>query len=189
MYRSRRLFNVIGSAGWIFIVLVAGLHAAGKEKKALWKPLADEVYLQEVGRKIPTDKPVTAVVVCKGGLYAIVGGRLRVLRAGALGDVTNAPKSLSLLRATKDALWGVAESGTYRLVDGNWSRATETRFVDLCMHGGSLYGATRDAVFRWDGTTRPGAFVDIKPEGGYLSTDSTVIHQASNLFRSSSEIR
>ena len=75
MYRSRRLFNVIGSAGWIFIVLAAGLHADGKEKKALWKPLADEVYLQEVGRKIPTDKPVTAVVVWKGRLYAVVGGR------------------------------------------------------------------------------------------------------------------
>jgi hypothetical protein len=158
----------------IALVTVAATEAAATEQR-LWKPVADEVYLQEVGQKLKTDKPVTAVAVSKGEVYAVVGGRLCVVRAGALEDVANAPKSLSLLRAMKDALWCVAESGTYRLADGKWTRVTETRFVDLCMHGGSLYGATRDAVFRWDGTTGPGAFVDIKPEGGYLSTDSTVI--------------
>jgi len=155
------------------LMLVATEVAAAEQR--LWKPVADRVYLQEVGEKVKTDKPVTGVAACKGDAYAIVGGGLRVLRGGALAEVANAPKSLSLLRATKDALWAVAASGTYRLADGKWTRVTETPFVDLCLHGGSLYGATTDAVFRWNGRTQPGAFVDIKPKGGYLSTDSTVI--------------
>ncbi len=156
----------------IWLATLATTAAATEQR--FWKPEADQVYLQEVGQKIKTDKPVTAVAVYKGEPYAVVGGKLRVLRAGALEDVANAPKSLSLLRATEDDLWTVAKSGTYRLADGKWTRVTETRLVDLCMHAGHLYGATRDAVLRWDPSTPPGALVDTKPEGGYRSSDVTV---------------
>ena len=162
---------------WFWAISLAAAVAtnvAAAEPK-LWKPVADRVYLQEVTEKLKTDKPVTAIVVSKGKPYAVVGGRLCVVRSGALENVANAPKSVSVLRATTDVLWCVAASGTYRFADGKWGRVTETRFVDLCMHAGNVYGATRDAVFRWDTKTPPGAFVDIKPKGGYLSTDSTLI--------------
>lgn len=165
-----RMYNVCAMC----LAALLATEAAAAER-TLWRPVADRVYLQEVGQKVKTGKPATAVVVCKGEPYAVVGGRLCVLRGGALEEVANSPEAVSLLRATADALWAVGESGTYRFAEGTWTRVTETRFVDLCMHGGKLYGATRDAVFRWDGTTGPGAFVDIKPEGGYLSTDTTVI--------------
>jgi len=157
----------------VLIALVAAELAGGGQR--LWKPVADEVYLQEVGQKIKTDKPVTAVAVHKGEAYVIVGGALHLLRNGGLEEVANAPKAVLLLRAIHDALWIVAESGTYRMADGNRTRVSEARFVDLCPHGGIVHAATRDAVFRWDATTPPGTFVDIKPEGGYLSTDSTLI--------------
>ncbi len=157
----------------VLVTILAGQVAAAEQR--LWKPVADDVYLQEVGEKIKTDAPVTGVAVCKGRAYAIVGGKLRVVGSGGLEDLADAPKGVSLLRSFDDTLWAVAESGTHRLTDGKWTRVIENRFVDLCMHGGSVYGATQDAIFRWDSTKGSGTFVDIKPEGGYLSTDSTLI--------------
>ncbi len=152
-------------------IVVLATSGSAVAEQTLWKPVADDVYLQEVGEKVGTDKPVTSVAVYKDELYADVGGGLRVLRGGALQDAGDAPKAVTLLRALGDALWVAAESGTYLLTGAEWKRVTETPFVDLCMHNGSVYGATKDDVFRFDG----GAFMNIKPEGGYLSTDSTVI--------------
>ena len=53
------------------------------ESRRLWKPVADEVYLQEVGEKIATDKLVTAVAVYKDTAYEVTGGTLQHLRDGA----------------------------------------------------------------------------------------------------------
>jgi hypothetical protein len=150
--------------------MLAASESAAVEQK-LWKPVADEGYLQEVGERLATDQPVTAVAIYKDELHAVVGGELRVLRAGALQEVTSAPKGISLVRAFDNALWAVGQSGTYRFAGADWTRVSETPFVDLCMHNGSVYSATKDDLFRFDG----GAFVNIKPEGGYRSTDATVI--------------
>jgi hypothetical protein len=43
--------------------------------------------------------------------------------------------------------------------------------VDFCVHLGGVYGATRDEVFRFDGTR----FVSLRPAKGYLSSDITVV--------------
>ena len=39
----------------------------------LWKPVADGVYLQEVGEKILTEKPITSVAVYQGKAYVVAG--------------------------------------------------------------------------------------------------------------------
>ncbi len=158
--------------GAIPLIALAGTQTAQAEDP-LWRPAEDEVYLQEVGQKLKTEKPVTAVAVFKGNAYAVVGGALRVVRDDALEPVSAAPKTISLLFATDDALWVVAKSGMHRLADGRWTRATETPFVDMCVHLGAVHGATRDAVFRFDAAT--GTFTDIKPEGGYLTSNATMI--------------
>ena len=49
MYHASRLFKIVGSAGWLVLVLATGLRAAEKEEITLWKPAADEVYLLVAG--------------------------------------------------------------------------------------------------------------------------------------------
>jgi hypothetical protein len=137
----------------------------------LWNPVADEVFLQEIGEKIPTQKPVTAVAVGDSGVYVVVGNDLQFLREDKLEPVTGAPAGIRRLRSLGGVLWAAAESGAYRIAGGSWERVDSRPFVDFCLHLGHVYGATHDAVFHFEG----GRFVNLQPEGGYLSSDSTVV--------------
>ena len=73
--------------------------------------MADEVYLQEVGEKVATDKPVTALALRGDSAYAVVGGALKLLRGGVLLDVEGAPGGIKRLRSLDGALWAVAAAG------------------------------------------------------------------------------
>ena len=145
--------------------------ATNAEQRRLWKPVADEPYLQEIGEKIVTDKPVTSVAVYKDSVYAVVGGTLKELREGVLKDVAGAPAGITRLRSLGGAVWASAGNGTFRFASGNWERVDERPFTDVCVHLGQVYLATRDNIFRFDG----GKLVNIRPADGYLSTDTTVI--------------
>ena len=59
---------------------------AASQMRRLWAPVPDEVYLQEVGEKVATDKPATAVALRGDVAYAVVGGALKILRGGVLVD-------------------------------------------------------------------------------------------------------
>lgn len=139
--------------------------------RRFWKPVADDPYLQEIGEKIVTDKPATAVAVYKDAVYVVAGGTLKVLREGVLKDAPGAPAGINRLRSLGGALWASAENGTYRFTGDAWARVDEKPFVDFCVHLGQVHAATREDIFRFEG----GKFVNIKPEGGYLQNDSTMI--------------
>jgi hypothetical protein len=146
---------------------------AGGQTRRLWSPVADEVYLQEVGEKVATDKPITAVALREDVACAVVGGALKILRGGVLVDAEGAPSGIKRLRSLEGALWAVAEQGTYRYAGSAWERVDERPFADLCLHLGKVYGATRDDLFRFE----EGKFVNMRPAGGYLSTDTTLIRE------------
>ncbi len=154
----------------LMIVPVLGAQGAGRTPHS-WKPVADDVYLQEVGEKLPTDKPVTSLAVLGGSLYAVMDGAVHVLRDGALTVAQGAPAGVTRMRVLDGSLWVAAGDGAYRLSTGTWLKVDDKRFVDFCLHLGEVHGATRDDVYRFDGK----AFVNIKPETGYLSSDSTVV--------------
>lgn len=131
----------------------------------------DTVYLQEVGEKLPTEAPVTSVAVLNGNLYAVMDGKVKVLNGTALDAAAHSPKKVLRLEALDGALWALADSGVHRFDGQNWTRVSDQPFIDLCMHLGAVHGATKDALFRYE----DGAFVSTKPEGGYLSNDSTML--------------
>lgn len=146
-------------------------EVANQASRRLWKPVADTVFLQEVGEKVATDKPVTAVAVHADALYAVTGGTMKYLRDGKLVDANGAPADVTRMRSLGGALWAATENGTHRFADGKWSRVDEKSLTDFCVHLGEVYGATRDDVFRFES----GRFVNIRPARGYLSSDSTMV--------------
>ena len=137
----------------------------------LWKPVADQVYLQEIGEQILTTNAVTALAVHDGVLYLVEGATLKKLGAEKIEAVSGAPGGIQRLKSLAGTLWASAESGTYRYASNAWDRVDTRPFQDFCLHLGKVYGATRDEIFRFDS----GRFVSIRPPGGYLSSDSTVL--------------
>lgn len=153
------------------LVQCAIADAPGQSLRRLWTPVPDELYLQELGQKIPTGEPATSVAVHEETVYVVVGGQLKTLREDRLADATGAPTGVKRLRSLRGALWAAGPQGTHRYADGNWNRVDEQPFQDFCVHSGQVYGATRDDLFRFEG----GKFINVRPGEGYLSTDSTVI--------------
>jgi hypothetical protein len=140
-------------------------------KERLWKPVNDEVYLQEVSAKVKTDKPVTSLAIYEGQCYVVMGGHVYKLQNDALTPFKGAPEALNRLITADKALWALASTGLFRYQSGNWKKIDDRTFVDLCTHLGVLHGATRDDVYRFEDDK----FVSIEPEGGYLSSDITVV--------------
>ncbi len=55
----------------------------------LWKPVQDEVYLQEVATKIQTEKPVQAIALLGESCFVVIDGQINTLKNEQLGSMEN----------------------------------------------------------------------------------------------------
>ena len=122
-------------------IVPPGLYTNAAQRR-LWKPVADDVYLQEVGGQVRTAQPVTALAPYQGTLYAVTGGKLKMLSQQALQDLPGAPAGIRRLRSLGRALWASAEGGNYRFASDKWQRIDEKAMVDFCLHLGQVHAAT-----------------------------------------------
>jgi hypothetical protein len=127
------------------------------------------VYLQEVGEKVPSPAPITALAVLNDQVFAIGNGIIHTLNGNALAAAPGAPAAATRMQVLDGALWVATESGAYRYADNAWTKVDDRAFVDFCLHQGKVHAATRDEVFRFNN----GAFESATPKGGYLTSDST----------------
>lgn len=134
-----------------------------------WKPVEDAVYLQEIATQVPTATPVHSVAAHEGTLYAGMDDGIHRLVNGQLEPVAGTTGAVHRLRVVDGDLWIMAAKGLFRLDAGAPQRVAEGAYVDVALLSGAVHAATRDAVFRWDGT----ALHPIEPEGGFKSTNTT----------------
>ena len=151
-------------------IVPPGLYTNADQRR-FWKPVADDVYFQEVGGQVRTAQPVTALAFYQGNLYAVTGGALKMLSQQALQDVPGAPAGIRRLRSLGGALWAAAEGGNYRCAADKWQRIDERAMTDFCLHLGQVHAATADDLYRFE----DGHWVSIKPATGYLSNDETLL--------------
>jgi hypothetical protein len=151
----------------------AALEGSISNAPHLWKPVADEVFLQEVGEQFRTDQPVTCVAVYDHTVYAVVAGVILELREGALRAAVNAPKDVRRLRAVGGALWAATAEGAFRFTGTGWEHIDTRPFNDFCLQLGQVCAATREELFRFES----GHFVSLRPPGGYLSSDTTLVRE------------
>ncbi len=69
----------------------AGGTPAVRAGSGLWTPVRDEMYLQESGRQVPTDRPVFAIGVLDGQVIAGFGNGVMRLAGDRLEAVAGAP--------------------------------------------------------------------------------------------------
>ncbi len=83
----------------------------------LWNPVADDVYLQELGSQIQTDRPILSVADYDGTLYALTDQGGYRLDGKHLERVPELPAGLQRLRVLDDALWAMGSVGQSRAGD------------------------------------------------------------------------
>jgi hypothetical protein len=137
----------------------------------LWKPQKDDVYLQEVSEKIPTKSPVLSVAEINGTCFALVDGEVNTLEGNTLKPTASAPEGVNKLLRENDQLWALTNQGIYWYEGNIWHKIDDRKYVDLCTLNGVVHAATQEEIFRLQGDR----FVSIKPEGGYYSSNNTMV--------------
>lgn len=151
----------------------AAERATAPPSKRLYRTVADDVYLQEIGQQVRTDRPVTALAAMDDEVFAVIDGRLHRLEGAALRAVEGAPTGIARLFAFDGVLWASTTDALYRF-DKRAQSATKLLaepVVDMCVHSGALHAATRDTIYRLS----DGKFANVEPPTGWRSTDTTVI--------------
>jgi len=116
-----------------------------------WSPVRDEVYLQEVGRKIETEEPVLALAVLDGVLYAADHTGVQRLEGDQLVLAGGPRIPIRRLKVSKGMLWALGDNGLWRFADGVWSKLGDGVFVDLCLHGDAVVVASPTHLYQVEG--------------------------------------
>ncbi len=169
MNHNRKIFKIT----LFYLILSASFISAQQiydNPNHKWEPAEDNVYLQEVSQKIFSDNPVQAVAAFNKNCYVTMNNEIYLLTDNLLVKQESAPKNVSRLITIDNVLWALSENGLFRLT-GSWEKLDDQKFVDMCMHLGNLYAATRNDVFRLE----KNKFVNIEPAGGYYSSNMTML--------------
>lgn len=156
----------------ILIALLNGNFLLGQgNTEQFWKPVEDDPYLQERREVIPTDKPVDQVAIWNEAVYTVKEGQLLLLKGQQLVPVKGAPQAINKIEVLKNDLWVSSNSGLYLFDAKNWSKISAEKFVDFCLHLNQVHVATSESIFKYEN----GKITDIMPEGGYLSSNVTML--------------
>ncbi|MBK8884941.1 MAG: hypothetical protein IPN67_22110 [Bacteroidales bacterium] len=137
----------------------------------LWKPLADDVYLQESVKKIETGKEVLSIAFDGNFCMALIGDEIWQIVSDTLAETEGSPEGVKRLVSAGGNIWALASTGLYRYLNNTWQMVDSMEYVDLCVHNGIVHAATSDEIYRLE----DGRFISVKPADGYNSSDMTVI--------------
>jgi len=168
--KIRKLFLMI------FAMLLASANIVSSQdifgvKNPMWEAQKDDVFLQEVSEKISTHSPVTSVAEYEQSCYAVIENEVFLLEGDKLNLVNSAPSGVTELIQEDGNLWALTDNGIYIFKNNLFQKIDEQKFVSLTMHHEILHAATQEEIFSFDGDK----FVSIKPEGGYYSSNMTML--------------
>lgn len=155
----------------LFVLIPFHITYAIAQQDKRWKPVSDKTYLQEKSEIIPTERPVQQVAPFLDKTFAVMDGKIHELRGKTFSIATQAPTEVEKLQNLDNALWVISKNGLYRFVDKQWEKVDDDRYIDLCIHLGNVYAATKDDIYRYEN----GKLINIMPEDGYLSSDITMV--------------
>ncbi len=118
-----KLFNMKPSlkvfTGIILLVIIISPPTQADDffglKNKTWKPVPDNIFLQEIGQKIPLDKPATSLAVMNNQCYVVLEGKVQLISEEYLKAVPNGPENVSRLKTLDGVLWALSSNGIYRL--------------------------------------------------------------------------
>src|SRR5262249_7838713 len=103
MHRIQVAFQVL----LLVAAQTSALAVAAESNAGKPNPIADEIFLQEVGHKIPSDTPLTSIAAANNAVYAGTSKGLLRLTGKRLEAVPELKSPVVRLVAAKDAIWVV----------------------------------------------------------------------------------
>jgi len=142
--RMRNSYSLLS----LLLLLLASHPAAHAAPR--WQPVADDVYLQEIGHQVPTEHAVEALAVHQGTLYAGFQDGIRHLSPeNTLQDTPGAPSGpIWELTTVQDTLYAITEDALYVKNGPNWPRIAQGRFYGVLEHLGQVLTITETQIFQ-----------------------------------------
>jgi hypothetical protein len=131
----------------------AGIFPVNRLTAQPSKAIPDAVFLQEVGDKIPSTDPLTAVAVHEGQVWVgTAHGLLRRQDNKVVSETLTQP--IQRLVTTTGALWAVTSPGLHRRDGATWKEISTAAVTDVCdfrghvvvAAGRQLWTVRRDAL-------------------------------------------
>jgi len=139
---------ILPGLGCLLAVLAS---IANTETPHRWRPVRDEVYLQEVGRKVLSDDPLNAVAVFAKMAYAGSDKGLYRLNNDKLEPVSEMGEPIRRLVTARNALWVMTGQGLHRFQEGTWKTISNEPISDLTGHLGEVIVAKGTRLWRVHG--------------------------------------
>jgi hypothetical protein len=121
-----------------------------------WKPIVDDVYLQEVGHRIETQRPLLAVAMFNDAAYVADQAGVHRVDESKLVHAGGPRSEIRRLRTVNDALFAAGPQGLWRYAQNNWTKIADGPHVDVALHLGNVIAATEKTVYQLkDQTLQP----------------------------------
>ncbi|MDX1285390.1 MAG: hypothetical protein R3182_10265, partial [Draconibacterium sp.] len=160
----------------ILIIVISNSIIAQKiydNPNSLWKPQKDEVYLQEVSIKIPTEKEVTSVAHHNGIMYALMDEQIFIIQGNQLLKTENTPEKAIRFENKGGDLWLIAADGLYKKDANGWIKVSNLSIIDITEHNGKVHAATREEIF----IVEKNKLISTRPEGGYYNNHLSLMKE------------
>lgn len=114
-------------------------------------PVRDDVFLQEIGRKVSAPASLSAVAVFEKSVFVGSARGLHRLEGEGLVGVDAVQNPVNRLVAAKGALWVLTSQGLLRYSSNSWTKISAEPVADLCEHAGEVVVAKGQGLWRLRG--------------------------------------
>ena len=112
-------------------------------------PAPDNVFLQEIGRRIPASEPLTAVIAGSDGTWVGSGRGLARIDGDRLVDVPAVRVPVRRLVEAGGFIWAVTSPGLWRHEEATWTQvATNADIADVTAYRNAIIVAAGNRLWR-----------------------------------------
>ncbi len=136
----------------VSLCLVSRLGSAATPVARSEQPVRDDVFLQEVGRKVSGSASLSAVAVYENTVYVGSDRGLHRLDGDGLVAVNAVKDAVKRLVTVKADLWVLTSQGLWRYASNSWTKISAEPVADVCEHAGEVVVAKGSRLWRWRGS-------------------------------------
>lgn len=124
-----------------------------RPERQLYKPIADEVYLQDSCAQIVTSSPLLSVAVHEGVLFVGSDAGVARLEGETLRPVAGPKGRVERLKSVNGVLFAMTAKGLWRFDGTIWKQLSTSPVKDVCRHLNGVVAVGPQDVAKIDGDT------------------------------------